>query len=96
MDGSRKSGTVKFFDTTKGFGFITPSDGSGDVFVHQTAIHARGFRSLKEGESVEFDVEEDQGRGKIYAVNVTGPDGSFVQGAPRESNPRREMNADRY
>jgi cold shock CspA family protein len=41
-----KNGTVKWFDTTKGYGFISPEDGSPDVFVHQTAVHADGFRSL--------------------------------------------------
>jgi len=66
----------------KGFGFIIPDDGSEDVFVHQTAIHADGFRSLAEGEPVEFSKITDD-RGKVKAERVTGPMGSFVQGAPR-------------
>lgn len=75
-------GTVKWFDATKGFGFLIPDDGSADVFVHHTAIHAEGFRSLGDGEKVEFEViEEPNGRFKAY--NVTGPDGSYVQGAPK-------------
>jgi cold shock CspA family protein len=81
---SRVAGTVKFFDVVKGFGFITPSDGSSDVFVHQTSIHADGFRSLAEGEQVEFTVEVDPKKGKSFASNVTGPAGKFVQGAPRQ------------
>lgn len=52
----RRVGTVKWFNTQKGFGFIMPSDGSPDLFVHQTAIYAPGFRSLEEGEPVEFEV----------------------------------------
>ena len=79
-----KSGTVKWFDTTKGFGFITPSDGSPDVFVHQSSIHAAGFRSLRDGESVEFTVETDF-KGKTKASKCTGPNGDFVQGAERQS-----------
>lgn len=82
------TGKVKFFDVSKGFGFITPDDGTPDVFVHQTAIHAKGFRSLGEGEQVEFDIQADPARGKTFAVNVTGPEGDFVQGAPR--SPRDE------
>jgi len=78
------TGKVKFFDTKKGFGFIVPNGGGEDIFVHQTAIFARGFRSLAEGEEVEFDMGEDEKRkGKKVAINVTGPNGSFVQGAPR-------------
>jgi protein lin-28 len=73
------------FDTAKGFGFIVPDDGSNDVFVHQTAIKVEGFRSLAEGESVEFKIEQDA-NGKIKAVDVTGPDGSDVQGAPYNPN----------
>lgn len=82
----KSTGKVKFFDATKGFGFITPNDGGDDVFVHQTAIYAQGFRSLAEGEEVEFDISQDEKKGKKFATNVTGPDGSFVQGAPRRVN----------
>ena len=51
-------GTVKWFNDDKGFGFITPEDGSKDCFVHHSAIQAQGFKSLSEGQSVEFDVVE--------------------------------------
>jgi protein lin-28 len=76
------------FNTQKGFGFITPDDGSGDIFVHQTAIQAEGFRSLAEGEPVEFKVVTEGGRTK--AVDVTGPDGADVQGAPFQ--PKSDFN----
>jgi cold shock CspA family protein len=86
----RAKGTVKWFGE-KGFGFITCEDGK-DVFVHQSAIHARGFRSLAEGESVEFIVVNENG--KLRAENVTGPKGDFVKGAPKQSRPAR--NDDRW
>lgn len=58
----RITGTVKWFNDTKGFGFITPEDGSKDCFVHHTAIQGSGFRTLAEGERVEFDrIEEPKG-----------------------------------
>ena len=61
----RVSGTVKFFNAGKGFGFITPEDGSKDVFVHATALEAAGMRSLNEGDRVSFVLEDDRkGRGK--------------------------------
>ena len=62
-----EQGTVKWFNADKGFGFITRQDGS-DVFVHFTAIQGEGFKTLDEGQSVTFDVEEGQ-RGP-QAVNV--------------------------
>mmetsp|Transcript_39725 Transcript_39725/g.93044 ORF Transcript_39725/g.93044 Transcript_39725/m.93044 type:complete len:123 (-) Transcript_39725:74-442(-) len=78
---TKVTGTVKWFDTKKGFGFIRPDDGSEDVFVHQTSIIVDGFRSLAEGESVEYTTETD-GNGRSKAVDVTGPGGVDVQGAP--------------
>ena len=73
----KETGTCKWFDSKKGFGFIVPDDGSGDVFCHQSVIHSDGFRSLDEGEKLEYDLIDDNGRTK--ADNVTGPDGAFVQ-----------------
>jgi CspA family cold shock protein len=57
---ARTTGTVKWFNDAKGYGFITPDDGSKDCFVHHTAIKADGFRSLAEGDKVEFDIVEGQ------------------------------------
>ena len=65
----RSNGTVKWFNDSKGFGFITPEDGSRDCFVHHSAIQTDGFRSLSEGESVEFDMVE--GEKGPAAENVT-------------------------
>ncbi len=62
------TGTVKWFNESKGFGFISPSDGSKDVFVHFSAIASSGFRTLTEGQSVTFDVEN--GPKGPQAVNV--------------------------
>lgn len=62
-------GTVKWFSDQKGYGFITPEDGSKDVFVHHTAIKGDGFRSLQEGQQVEFEIT--QGPKGPQASNVT-------------------------
>ncbi len=53
-------GTVKWFNATKGFGFIAPEDGSADVFVHQSDIDVQGYRELTEGQKVEFSIEPGQ------------------------------------
>ena len=62
-------GTVKFFNTTKGFGFIQPDDGGKDAFVHISAVERAGMRTLNQDQKVTFDVEDD-GRGKQQAVNL--------------------------
>ena len=61
-------GTVKWFNSSKGYGFITPEDGSQDVFVHHKAIQGEGYKSLDEGQSVEFEIQ--QGQKGPEAVNV--------------------------
>jgi CspA family cold shock protein len=63
------TGTVKWFNESKGFGFIAPSDGGEDVFVHFNAIQGTGFKTLNEGQSVTYEVEK--GPKGLQAVNVT-------------------------
>jgi CspA family cold shock protein len=62
------TGTVKFFNTQKGFGFIQPTDGSRDVFVHISAVEKAGMRTLTEGQTVSFDIVTE--RGKTAAGNL--------------------------
>jgi CspA family cold shock protein len=63
------TGTVKWFNMQKGFGFIQPADGSKDVFVHISAVQAAGMSTLNEGQTVSFDLERGQ-QGKTSAVNL--------------------------
>ncbi|KAK7353155.1 hypothetical protein VNO80_18595 [Phaseolus coccineus] len=71
-DSRRSTGTVKWFNAQKGYGFISPQDGSDDLFVHFTSIRSDGYRSLSDGQSVEFllDYGDD---GRAMAVDVTSP-----------------------
>ena len=64
------TGTVKFYNDMKGFGFIQPDDGGKDVFVHATALERTGMRSLVEGQKVAFDTAEDRRSGKIAVNNI--------------------------
>jgi cold shock protein len=66
------SGTVKWFNESKGYGFITPSDGSPDIFVHYSVIQGDGFKTLKEGQSVEFEAQD--GPKGLQATKVTMSD----------------------
>ena len=75
----RLTGTVKWFNNAKGFGFITPDSGGEEIFVHQSAINANGFRSLGEGEKVQYTVTTEGG-GKAKAMDVSAPGGGFVTG----------------
>jgi CspA family cold shock protein len=63
------AGAVKWFNPTKGFGFIQPDDGSKDVFVHISAVERAGLSTLREGQKVTFDLERGQ-QGKVSAVNL--------------------------
>jgi CspA family cold shock protein len=63
------AGTVKFFNTQKGFGFIAPDTGGKDVFVHISAVERAGLRGLNEGQKVSYDMEKDQ-RGRESATNL--------------------------
>ena len=63
------TGTVKWFNDSKGFGFIAPSDGADDIFVHFSAINGSGFRTLSEGQTVSFDVQ--RGPKGLQAHNVS-------------------------
>ncbi|CZT34502.1 MULTISPECIES: cold-shock protein [unclassified Rhizobium] len=65
------TGTVKFFNATKGFGFIAPDNGAADVFVHISAVERAGMRSLNEGQKVNFEIVQDRRSGKSAADNLS-------------------------
>ncbi|MCR4333056.1 MAG: cold-shock protein [Sulfuricaulis sp.] len=66
-------GSVKWFNASKGYGFITPSDGGDDVFAHYSAIEMEGYKTLKEGQQVEFEVQE----------GPKGPQASHIRSLPK-------------
>ena len=76
-------GVVKWFNQTKGFGFIVPNDGGEDLFVHISAVEQAGLRGLEEGQAVGYDLELDHRKGKTSAVNLRVSGGGSGGGAPR-------------
>ncbi len=64
------TGTVKWFNTQKGYGFIQPDGGGNDIFVHISAVEKAGMRSLAEGQRVSYEEQHDPKRNKIYAINL--------------------------
>jgi CspA family cold shock protein len=66
-----ETGTVKFYNDQKGFGFIQPDNGGKDVFVHATALERAGIRGLAEGQKVSFDTAEDRRTGKMAVNNIS-------------------------
>ncbi|HRF09799.1 MAG TPA: cold-shock protein [Xanthobacteraceae bacterium] len=64
------TGTVKWFNTQKGYGFIAPDDGGKDVFVHISALQRSGMQSLNEGQKISFDIVQDKRSGKAAAENL--------------------------
>lgn len=65
------TGTVKWFNSEKGYGFIQPNDGSKDVFVHISAVERAGLTSLNDGQQVNFELKTDKMRGKVSAENLS-------------------------
>jgi CspA family cold shock protein len=65
------TGTVKWFNPQKGFGFIQPSDGSQDVFVHISAVERAGLSTLNEGQKINYELKTDKMRGKVSAENLS-------------------------
>ncbi|XP_052809425.1 protein lin-28 homolog [Mya arenaria] len=87
--GGRRRGKCKWFNVAKGWGFVTPDDGGQDVFVHQSVIHKNGFRSLADGEEVEFEsVPSDKG---VEATYVSGPSGQECRGSDRRPMSRKKF-----
>lgn len=76
------TGTVKFFNENKGYGFIQPDDGGTDAFVHISAVERSGMRTLRQDQRVSYDLAEDR-RGKMAAVNIRSAEDS----AETEANP---------
>ena len=65
-----QTGTVKWFNDQKGYGFLQPDNGGNDIFVHISAVQAAGFNSLQEGQKISYELQEDQRSGKQSAANL--------------------------
>lgn len=83
-------GTVKFFNDSKGYGFIQPDQGNSDAFVHITALERAGMRSLQQNQRISYDLEQDQ-RGKMSAVNLRTVDD---EAAPAAAEPAAQAKED--
>jgi cold shock protein len=77
------TGTVKFFNENKGYGFIAPDEGGNDAFVHISALERSGMRTLRENQRVSYDLQEDR-RGKMAAVNIRAADDAQPAGDQAE------------
>jgi CspA family cold shock protein len=77
------SGTVKWFNTAKGFGFVQPDDGGSDVFVHISAVEQAGLRGLNEGDQLQYELEQDRRSGKLSAGQLVVTGQGEVQSRPR-------------
>lgn len=85
------TGTVKFFNESKGYGFIAPDGGGQDAFVHVTALERAGMRTLRENQRVSYDLQADN-RGKMSAVNLK-PVEESTQGEPSFEQPATEQDS---
>lgn len=78
-------GTVKFFNESKGYGFIAPDGGGQDAFVHISAVENSGMRTLRENQRVSYELQEDR-RGKMAAVNLKAAEDATTEAQPEASN----------
>ena len=85
------TGTVKFFNESKGYGFIAPDGGGNDAFVHMTAVERAGMRNLRENQRISYDLEPDR-RGKMSAVNLKSAEES-TQTEPAGDQPANDQEA---
>lgn len=83
------TGTVKFFNENKGYGFISPDGGGNDAFVHISAVEQSGMRSLRENQRVSYDLQEDR-RGKMAAVNLKEADDAPQAGGSADDSGQAE------
>jgi CspA family cold shock protein len=90
------TGTVKFFNETKGYGFIAPDDGGNDAFVHMTAVERAGMRSLRQNQRISYDLQQDN-RGKMSAMNLKSAEESTqpeITAADATAQPANDQQAE--